>query len=432
MSRETRAPRVVVTGMGLVTSVGHDVPTTWAALCAGASGIRRITQFDPSAYGVQIAGEVRDFDAARYIDCSAQRHYDRGVAYALAATQEALHQSGVNVPALAEEVGVIIGSGKGGVTSAHALYRVLFEQGPDQLPPWCFSLLSASSPASAVALLTGARGPCFATVSACATATNAIGEAFETIRRGDARVMIAGGVDENITPIGIAALTNMGALSRRNAEPTRASRPFDAQRDGFVMGAGAGILVLEALALAQARQAPILGEIVGYGATADAHHITEPVPAGKGIQRAMQRAVEKAAIELSAIDYINAHGTSTLLNDRTETAAIKALFGAHAYRIAVSSTKSMIGHTMGAAGAIEAVVTLLSLREGIITPTINLEQADPACDLDYVPNVARQAVLHYALSNSMGFGGHNACLAMRRWDEGNLAGEHPDPSPHIT
>lgn len=410
------ATRVVVTGMGLVTAVGNDVATSWAALCAGTSGIGPITQFDTAQHEVRIAGEVRGFDAARYIDCSAQQVYDRSVAYALAACQEALAQSGLDVQAMPEDVGVIVGSGKGGVTSMHTLYRTLFDQGPRALPQHSFMQLNVAAPASAVAITTGARGPCFATVSACATGTHALGEAFETIRRGDARAMIAGGVDESITPIAIASLSNMGALSRRNDDPAHASRPFDATRDGFVMGAGAGVVILEDLALAQARQAPILGEIVGYGASADAFHITAPAPTGRGTQRAMSQALRKAGITPREVDYINAHGTATPFNDRAETEAIKGVFGDYAYAVPISSTKSMIGHTMGAAGAIEAIVTLLSLRDGIMHPTANLDQPDPECDLDYIPHTARRASLRYALSNSMGFGGHNACLAFRRWE----------------
>jgi 3-oxoacyl-[acyl-carrier-protein] synthase II len=408
--------RVVVTGIGLITAVGLDAPTTWAALCAGTSGIGTITQFDTAGHDVRIAGEVRGFDAARYSDCFDPQLYDRSVAYALAACQEALAQAGLDVGAMPEDVGVIVGSGKGGVTSLHDLYRALFYQGPNAVPQHSFTRINVASSASAIAIATGAQGPCFAIVSACATGTHAVGEAFETIRRGDARAMIAGGVDESITPIAIASLANMGALSRRNDDPTHASRPFDAGRDGFVMGAGAGVLILEDLALAQARRAPILGEIVGYGASADAFHITAPAPAGRGAQRAMQHALRKAGIAPSAVDYINAHGTATPPNDRTETEAIKAVFGDHAYAVPISSTKSMIGHTMGAAGAIEAAVTLLSLRDGIIHPTANLDQPDPDCDLDYVPHAARHVSLRYALSNSMGFGGHNACLALRRWD----------------
>jgi 3-oxoacyl-[acyl-carrier-protein] synthase II len=410
------ARRVVVTGMGLITAVGTDVATSWAALCAGTSGIGPITQFDTARHEVRIAGEVRGFDAARYMDCSDDRLYDRGVAYALAAMEEALAQARLDVRDAPEDVGVIVGSGKGGVASLHDLYRTLFDHGPHAVPPQSFSRINVASAASAISIATGAQGPCFAIVSACATGTHALGEAWETIRRGDARAMIAGGMDESITPIAIASLANMGALSQRNDDPTHASRPFDVQRDGFVMGAGAGIVILEDLALAQARHAPILGEIVGYGASADAFHITAPAPGGSGTQRAMRQALRKAGIAPREVEYINAHGTATPFNDRAETAAIKAVFGDHAYRLAISSTKSMIGHTMGAAGAIEAIVTLLSLRDGIMHPTANLETPDPECDLDYIPHTARRAALRYALSNSMGFGGHNACLAFRKWE----------------
>ncbi|MBA3824313.1 MAG: beta-ketoacyl-ACP synthase II [Ktedonobacterales bacterium] len=410
------ATRVVVTGIGLVTSVGNDTESTWQALLAGKSGIRHIEHFDLAGQTVTIAGEVRDFDATPYMPRKEQRRNDQVTHFAVAASQMALAQAGLDVRAHGDDVGVIIGTGVGGLDTEHDQFRVLFEKGPDRISPFFISMDIADGPAGVVSIMTGAGGPNYCTVSACATSANAIGESYETIRRGDAKAMIAGGAEHAITPIGIASFNNMHALSRRNDDPTRASRPFDRERDGFVMGEGAGILILEDLEFAQARGATILGEVVGYGSTADAYHITEPIPNGTGLQRAMRRAVEKAGAKLTDVDYINAHGTSTPFNDRTETAAIKQLFGEHAYKMAISSTKSMIGHTLGAAGGIEAAVTLLSLQKGQLTPTINQEHPDPECDLDYVPNEARNATIRLALSNSMGFGGHNVSLAFRKWE----------------
>ena len=407
--------RVVVTGIGLVTSVGNDTATTWQALREGKSGIRRIERFDPADQEVTFAGEVRNLDVSRYMDRKELRRNDRIVSYAVVAAMEALEQSGLDVRANSDDVGVIVGSGVGGLESHHEQFKILYSKGPDRISPFYITQTIVDILSGYISILTGAGGPNFSTVSACATSANAIGESYETIRRGDAKAMIAGGAECAVTPIGIAAFNNMHALSRRNDDPQGASRPFDATRDGFVMGEGAGILVLEDLEFAQARGATILGEIVGYGATADAYHITEPIPQGTGLQRAMRRAIEKSGMRLTDVGYINAHGTSTPFNDKTETAAIKGLFGEHAYAMQISSTKSMIGHTLGGAGGIEAGVTLLSLREGILTPTINLEHPDPECDLDYVPNVARKTNATLALSNSMGFGGHNASLAIRKW-----------------
>jgi len=411
------ATRVVVTGIGMVTSVGNDTATSWAALRAGTSGIRHIEHFDVTDQEVTIAGEVRNLDVIRYMDRKEQRRNDRVVAYSVVATMEALAQSGLDVRAHSDDVGVIIGSGIGGLESHEAQHHILFEKGPDRISPFYITQTIVDAPSGYVSILTGAGGPNFATVSACATSANAIGESYEIIRRGDARAMIAGGTECSITAIGIASFNNMKALSRHNDEPSKASRPFDALRDGFVMGEGAGILILEDYEFAQARGATILGEVVGYGASADAYHITEPIPGGTGLQRAMRRAIEKAGVSLTDVDYINAHGTSTPFNDRVETAAIKGLFGDHAYKVAISSTKSMVGHTLGAAGGIEAAVSILALRDGILPPTINLENADPECDLDYIPNVARKSNAKIALSNSMGFGGHNASLAFRKWEE---------------
>lgn len=411
------ATRVVVTGIGMVTCLGNDTPTSWANILAGRSGIAHITNFDTTNHKVTIAGEVRGLDASKYMDKKEQRRNDIVVQYAVVATMEALAQSGLDVRAHADDVGVLIGSGVGGLQSMHEQFEILFSKGPDRISPFFIYQQIPDAATGYVAIVTGARGPNFAIVSACATSANSIGEAYEMIRRGDARAMIAGGCEQAITPIGIASFANMQALSRHNDEPERASRPFDAQRDGFVMGAGAGILILEDLELARERGAQILGEVIGYGASDDAYHITEPAPGGAGLQLAFRRTLAKAGIKPTDVEYINAHGTSTAFNDRAETEAIKHFFGDHAYRLAISSTKSMIGHTLGAAGGIEAAVTLLALREGILPPTINLEHPDPECDLDYVPNVARKANITIALSNNSGFGGHNAVLALKKWEE---------------
>jgi 3-oxoacyl-[acyl-carrier-protein] synthase II len=410
------ATRVVVTGIGMVTAVGNDTASSWAAICAGTPGIRHIENFDPAGLDVTFAGEVRGLDMARYMDRKEQRRNDKVVHFAVAATQQALEQAGLDVRANGPDVGVIVSSGVGGLDTEHDQFRTLFEKGPDRVSPFFINMDIADGPAGVISIMTGAGGPNYAIVSACSTGAHSIGESFEIIRRGDAKAMIAGGTEHAITPMGMAAFDQMHALSTRNDSPETASRPFDATRDGFVMGEGAGVLILEDLEFAQARGATILGEIVGYGATADAYHITEPAPQGEGLQRAMRRAVEKAGLKPTDIGYINAHGTATPYNDKFETEAIKAYFGDHAYQVAISSTKSMIGHTLGAAGGIEAAVTLLALRDGILPPTINLHTPDPECDLDYIPNTARQANVRYALSNNMGFGGHNACLVMKKWE----------------
>jgi 3-oxoacyl-[acyl-carrier-protein] synthase II len=409
--------RVVITGIGLVTPVGNDVATTWEALCAGRSGISQIARYDTTGWKVPIAGEVKDFDPTPFLSKKEQRRNDRVMGYAFAATHEALAQAQLPIHNMATEVGVVIGSGIGGMESHSTQFEILSRDGPDRISPFYILQAIPDMISGMISISTGARGPNFAIVSACATGANAIGEAYEIIRRGDAQAMITGGAESPITPISMGAFANMRTLSRYAGDPAQASRPFDAARDGFVMGEGAGIMVLEDLELAQTRGATILGEIVGYGASADAYHATDPAPEGAGLQMAMRRAIQKAHVTMTDIGYINAHGTATPYNDQMETIAIKHVFGEHAYRLAVSSTKSMIGHTFGAAGAIEAAVTALALRERILPPTINLTQPDPACDLDYIPNHARQVAVDVALSNSMGFGGHNACLALRRWDD---------------
>jgi 3-oxoacyl-[acyl-carrier-protein] synthase II len=408
--------RVVVTGIGMVTPVGNDTASTWKALSEGRSGGGRITYFDTAGLDVHVAAEVKDFDASPYLDRKEMRRNDRFVHYAMAATRQALDDSGFEITdENADDVGVIIGSGIGGLTTCHDQFRVLFDKGPDRVSPFFITMFITDIAAGYVSIQIGARGPNFATVSACATSANAIGEAAEMIKRGDAIAMIAGGTECCITPMGIGAFGSMHALTRHNDDPARASRPFDAERDGFLMGEGAGILILEEEEHARARGARIYAEVAGYASTADAHHITEPAPGGAGLVRAINRALTKAGIAPDEVGYVNAHGTATVYNDRNETAAIKTVFGVHAKQLAVSSTKSMIGHTLGAAGGIEAGVTALSLYHGLLTPTINLTHPDPECDLDYVPNTAREAKITAAISNSMGFGGHNAVLALRRF-----------------
>ncbi len=407
--------RVVVTGLGLVTSLGNDVTSTWKALSEGRSGVGPITSYDTSRFRVHFGAEIKNFDPAMYMERKEIRRNDPYTHYAVAATRQALGQSGLQIrDENADDVGVYIGSGIGGLTTIHEQFEVLFKKGPERISPYFANMIIVDSAPGLVSILTGAKGPNWATVAACATSSNSIGEAWETIRRGDAKAMIAGGAEKGTTPASMAAFDNMHAISRRNDDPQGASRPFDATRDGFVMGDGAGIIILEELEFAQARGATILAEIVGYGSTADAHHVTEPAPEGHGLVRAMRRAMQKAGLRPEQVNYINAHGTSTLFNDRTETQAIKQFFGEYAYRIPISSTKSMMGHTMGASGGIEAVICVMTMLTGVIPPTINLHHPDPECDLDYVPNKARQATVDVAMSNSMGFGGHNACLVFQR------------------
>ncbi len=410
--------RVVVTGIGLVTPLGNDVASTWTGLCEGRSGVDRIASFDASDLEVQIAAEVRDFDPTPYMERKEVRRNDRFVHYAMAATRQALADAEFTVSDdNADDVGVIIGSGIGGLHACQEQFRSLFERGPDRISPFFITMFITDIAAGYVSMAIGARGPNFATVSACATGANAIGEAAEMIRRGDATAMLAGGSEAAVTPMGIAAFATMHALSRRNDDPQHASRPFAAEREGFVMGEGAGVLLLEEREHALARGVHIYGELAGYASTADAYHITEPAPGGNGLARAIRRALTKAGVALEEVDYINAHGTGTPYNDRNETAAIKTVFGDHAYKLAVSSSKSMIGHTLGAAGGIEAAITALAVQNGVMPPTTNLTHPDPECDLDYLPTAARQADVRVALSNAMGFGGHNAVLVFRRHAE---------------
>ncbi len=409
--------RVVITGMGLITALGHTVEETWEALCQGRSGIGPIRKFDASAYPVRFAGEVRDFEPSRYLEHKEIRRNDPFTHLAVAASRQALAQARLSITEqLAPHIGVCIGSGVGGLMTLHEQFAVLHEKGPARVSPFLVPMMMINAAPGMVSLLTGAQGPAWAAVSACATGGNALGEAWETIRRGAAKAMLAGGAETAVTPLAMAAFANMHALSRRNEDPQGACRPFDAERDGFVMGEGAGMLILEDLDFALERGAPILAELVGYGSTADAYHVTEPAPGGEGLVRAMERALQSAGLRPEEVKYINAHGTATRLNDATETQAIKTCFGSHAYQLAISSSKSMLGHTFGAAGAIEAAITVLSMVHGIIPPTINLDHPDPACDLDYVPHQARRSEVRVALSNSMGFGGHNTCLAFKQYE----------------
>ncbi|HLZ58812.1 MAG TPA: beta-ketoacyl-ACP synthase II [Ktedonosporobacter sp.] len=409
--------RVVVTGLGLVTSLGNDLASNWDALCQGKSGISEITAYDTSRHRVHFAGQLKTFDPAPYMDRKEARRNDPYEQLAIATSKQALDHARLQITdAIADDVGVYIGSGIGGLVTLHDQFTVLHEKGPDRISPFFINMMIIDGAPGIVSILTGARGPNWAAVSACATSGNTIGEAWETIRRGDARVMIAGGSEKAVTPIAMAAFDNMHALSRRNDDPQGASRPFSASRDGFVMGEGSAMLILEDLEFARNRGANILAELVGYGCTSDAYHVTDPAPEGRGLVKSMKMALRKAGLQPEQIDYINAHGTSTPPNDAKETQAIKACFGDHAYKLAVSSTKSMTGHTLGAAGAVEAVVSIQSILTGIIPPTINLHDPDPECDLDYVPNKARKARVNVAMSNVMGFGGHNTSLIFKRYE----------------
>ncbi|NLE44285.1 MAG: beta-ketoacyl-ACP synthase II [Chloroflexi bacterium] len=410
--------RVVVTGIGMVSPVGRDVASTWSALLAGRSGITLITQFDTTGMDVRIAGEVKDFDPEALFDRRVARRNDRFALFVLEAARQAV-EDGRLVPErdIEESTGAIIGTSIGGVLTMLSNYDVLKETGPRRVSALLAPMMMPNAAAAAVAIAYGLQGPTFCVASACASGGHAIGEAAAMIRRGDADLMFCGGSDAALGPLSISAFANMGALSTRNDDPERASRPFDAERDGFVSAEGAGVLILERLEHALRRDAHIYAELVGYGSTSDAFHITAPDEDGAGASRAMRLALEDGGITTMEVGYINAHGTGTPLNDRTETRAIRAVFGEHADRIPVSSTKSMIGHTLGAAGAIEAIVTIKALETGWVHPTINHECADPECDLDYVPDVARQAKPDIAMSNSFGFGGHNVCLVFQRWTD---------------
>lgn len=410
--------RVVVTGLGIVSPLGLDVPSTWQGLVSGRSGVDYITLFDPEPLETRFAAEVKNFHPTQYLEHKEARRSDRFVHFAVAASLEAVKQAGLKIDASnAEEIGVIIGAGFGGLNILLSQFQVLLEKGPDRISPFLTPMMISDMAAGLVAILLGAKGPNFCITSSCASGSDAIGVSFEIISRGDAQAMIAGGTEAQINPLTVAAFNAARAISTRNHEPQKASRPFDAERDGFVLAEGAAILILESLPFAIKRGAPILAEVVGYGATGDAYHITQPAEGAEGGARAMRIALKKAGLEPREIDYINAHGTSTPLNDKHETIALKTVFGDDACRIPVSSTKSMLGHLLGAAGAIEAVICVLTIQHGIIPPTINLTHPDPECDLDYVPNVARQAKVDVTLTNSFGFGGHNSVLIFREYSE---------------
>ncbi len=407
--------RVVVTGVGLVTPLGIGTEETWQALLRGASGVAPITRFDTTRHPTRIAAELKEFDPTLYVERKEVKKMDTFVLYALAAADSAMKDAGLGrmAGAEAERTGVIIGSGIGGFRTIEIEHETLLNQGPRRVSPFFIPSSIVNLAAGQVSIRFGAGGPNSAPCTACSAGSHAIGDSFRIIQRGEADIMISGGSEAAITPLGVAGFDALKALSTRNAEPARASRPFDRERDGFVLGEGAGVLILEDLGHALGRGARIYAEMAGYGMSGDAHHITAPPPGGDGAVRAMRATLRDAAIKPEQVDYINAHGTSTPPNDRTETIAIRTVFGPHAYRLAVSSTKSMIGHLLGAAGAVEAGVTVLSLRDQRIHPTINLDNPDPDCDLDYVPHLAREAPIHYALSNSFGFGGTNACLMFK-------------------
>ncbi|HKX17014.1 MAG TPA: beta-ketoacyl-ACP synthase II [bacterium] len=406
--------RVAVTGLGVVSPIGTSAEAFWNALMEGRSGVRRITTFDPSLYDCQIAAEVVDFDPAAYLDRKEVRRNDRNVHFAVAAARQALDEAHLSVtPQIRDDVGVIIGTGTGGAMTWEAQHQLLLERGPGRVSPFFVPMMMHNSASGIVSMLTGARGPNFSVASACATGGNAIGEAMRKIQRGDAVAMICGGTEAAITPLSLAGFTAEKALSTRNDAPAKAVRPFDLHRDGFVMGEGAGVVVLEAWEHAERRGARIHAELVGYGASADAFHITQPDPEGNGAALAMRRALKDARLEPHEIGYINAHGTSTEYNDKFETLAIKRVFGEAAKRVPVSSTKSMTGHLLGAAGGVELIASVLAVARGMLPPTINYDTPDPACDLDYVPNKARPAKIATAMSNGFGFGGHNSILIVR-------------------
>lgn len=410
--------RVVITGLGAVTPIGNEVSTFWKNMISGVSGIDYVTAFDTSEYTTRIAGEVKNFNPEDYMDRKEAKRVDRFIQFAIAATKQALAQADLDISKIdATRAGVYIGSGIGGLATLEENHKILLEKGPRRVSPFMVPMMIANMASGLVSIEIGAKGPNSSVVSACATGTHAIGDAAEIIRRGRADVMIAGGSEATIRPLAFAGFGNMKALSTRNDEPQKASRPFDLNRDGFVMGEGAGILVLESLEHAKKRGATILAEVAGYGMSGDAYHLTAPAPEGEGAARAMKEALLDAALDPTEVDYINAHGTSTDYNDKFETLAIKSVFGDYAYKVAISSTKSMTGHLLGAAGGVEAIACVLAIREGIIPPTINYETPDPDCDLDYVPNEARKANVRVALSNSLGFGGHNATIILKAYEE---------------
>ncbi len=411
-----RDNRIVITGIGILCPLGLDMPTTWEGLISGRSGIGPITLCDSGPLGTKFAGEVKGFEPTDYINRKDARRMDRFAQLAVAASQQAVKNSGIEINhGNEDDIAIVIGSGIGGLTTLYEQTKILVEQGPDRVSPFLAPMMISDMAAAQVSIALGVKGPNLCTTSACSSSSDAIGVAYELIKRGGASAAIAGGSEAIINPLGITAFNALKAISTRNDDPQRASRPFDAERDGFVISEGACLLILESLAHAQTRGAKILAEIIAYGASADAFHMTQPDENGDGAVRAMRLALNKAGLEPSDIDYINAHGTSTQMNDKTETLAIKTVFGDYARRVPISSTKSMTGHLIGAAGAVEAAICVMAIQHGIIPPTINLTHPDPECDLDYVPNVARTAKVTTTLSNSFGFGGHNSVLILREY-----------------
>ncbi|MCP9819307.1 beta-ketoacyl-ACP synthase II [Synechococcus sp. Cruz-9H2] len=407
--------RVVVTGLGAVTPIGNDVSQYWDGLRLGSNGVAPITLFDASRHACRFAAEVKNFDPSDVLDRKETKRWDRFCQFGVVASKQAVEQARLLIDESTQHrIGVAIGSGVGGLLMMESQAHVLADRGPDRVSPFCVPMMIPNMAAGLTAIALGAKGPSSAVSTACAAGSNAIGDAFRLIQLGLADAMVCGGAESAITPLGVAGFASAKALSFRNDDPATASRPFDAERNGFVIGEGAGILVLESLENARARGVEILAEVVGYGMTCDAHHITSPTPGGLGGAEAMRLAMADARVEPEQVDYVNAHGTSTQANDSNETAAIKAALGEHAYRIPVSSTKSMTGHLLGGSGGIEAVAAVLAIGHNLVPPTINYQNPDPACDLDVVPNQAREQKLNVVLSNSFGFGGHNVCLAFRR------------------
>jgi 3-oxoacyl-[acyl-carrier-protein] synthase II len=409
--------RIVVTGIGVVSPVGVGKTNYWNSLVSGVSGIGRITHFDPTGFDVQIAAEVKGFDVTNWIERKESRRMDRFVHFGVAAALDAIEDAGLKITsANAERVGVLVGSGIGGLQTLEDQVKVLIQNGPSKISPFLIPMMIADMASGHISIITGAKGPNSTVVTACATGAHALGDSLEIIRRGAADVMICGGTEAAVTQIGVAGFGNMKAMtSKYNDNPTKASRPFEAGRDGFVIGEGAGVVVLESLEHAEARGAHIYCELGGYGMSGDAYHMTQPAAGGEGVARAMVAALKDADVQPEMVGYINAHGTSTPLNDKNETAALKSVFGDHAYKLAVSSTKSMTGHLLGGAGGIEAVAAALAIHTGVLPPTINYDNPDPDCDLDYIPNVARNLQVDVAVSNNSGFGGHNAVIVMKRY-----------------
>ncbi len=410
--------RVVVTGLGMITPVGLDTEASWEGLINGKSGIGPITQFDDKTIPTQIAGEIHGFEPEKYIEPKEVKKMDRFIHLAIAASQMAMDMSGLKItPENAERVGVMVSAGMGGLPSIEKYHKVYLERGIRKVTPFFIPMIIINEAAGVISIRFGAKGPNISVVTACATGTHSIGDAFKWIQRGDADAMIAGGTESVICVTAVGGFNAMKALSTRNSEPQRASRPFDVDRDGFIMGEGSGVVVLEDMESALKRGARICAEVVGYGASGDAYHITSPAPNGEGAARCMKMAIKDAGIDPTEMGYINAHGTSTKYGDELESIAIKTVFGDYAYKIPVSSTKSMTGHLLGAAGGVEAVTSILAMDRGILPPTINLENPDPECDLDYIPNKARKAHVDVVMSNSFGFGGTNACLIFRRFKQ---------------